>query len=520
MVMQRGWIVGALSCVLAATAAAGPETVSQPVLVTSPSPFGNCGLVGTDTLFVNSTVEPSAAVNPTNPLNIVVGYQQDRWSGGGARGLLAGVSFDGGLSWLRVVVPGISTCTGGPYERATDPWVSFAPNGDAYFFGMGFDFTTPPGRPGGNGKSAMLVSKSTDGGFTWGPPITLIEDLNSRFLNDKNTITADPGDARFAYAVWDRLQTPVGATINPDRVIGIGFKGPTMFSRTADGGATWETARKIYDPGATSQTIGNQVVVLPNGTLLNFFNEILGFKNSDGGARFDFNLALIRSTDQGATWTHGPAIRAAKMMSMATVRPSGVIDPDPATGAETRVRSGDILPAVAVDRGATSPGRGNVYAVWQDARFSGLRIDEIAFARSTDGGLTWSTPIKINRTPTSLPDGSRQAFTPTVSVAADGTIAVSYYDFRNHFAGSPFLETDHWIVHCHPSSASCTSSADWLFESHVAGPFDMRKAPNARGYFLGDYMAMPAAGTRFKPVFVQSGPGSGRSDVFNATAAE
>jgi hypothetical protein len=518
--MKQRWMVGALSCVLAGAAWAGPENVTQPVMVSSPSPFAGCGTVGTDTLYVDSTVEPSADVNPTNPLHIVVGYQQDRWSGGGARGLVAGFSFDGGQSWTRVPIPGISACSGGPYERATDPWVSFAPDGHVYFFSMGFDFTPPPGRPGGNGKSAMLVSKSTNGGFTWSAPIKVIEDVNPRLLNDKNAITADPGDARFVYAVWDRLQAPAGVTINPELVFGIGFKGPSMFSRTTDGGVTWEPARKIYDPGATSQTIGNQVVVLPNGTLLNFFNEIVGFRNSDGGTQFDFNLSLIRSTDKGATWTHGPAIRAAKMMSMANVRPSGVVDPDPATGAETKVRTGDILPSVAVDRGASSPRRGDVYAVWQDARFSGFSIDEIAFARSTDGGLTWSTPIKINRTPTSLPAGNRQAFTPTVRVAADGTIAVSYYDFRNYVPESGLLATDHWIVHCHPlSGASCTSSAEWIYESHVAGPFDMRQAPISRGYFLGDYMAMPAIGNSFKPVFVESGP-PGRSNVFTSSAGE
>ncbi len=276
---------------------------------------------------------------------------------------------------------------------------------------------------------------------------------------------------------------------------------------------------QIYNPAGNNQTIGNQIVVLPDGTLLDFFNEIVGFRNSEGGARFDFNLSLIRSTDKGATWTHGPAIHAAKMMSMATLRPSGVVDPNPATGAESRVRTGDILPSVAVDRAASSPRRGAVYAVWQDARFSGFSFDEIAFARSSDGGLTWSTPIKINRTPTSLPADSRQAFTPTVRVAQDGTIAVSYYDFRN-YPGSGPLATDHWIVHCHPlTSASCTSSAEWIYESHVAGPFDMRQAPISRGYFLGDYMAMPAVGTSFKPVFVESGP-PGQSNVFSATASE
>ena len=66
---------------------------------------------------------------------------------------------------------------------------------------------------------------------------------------------ADPGDARFVYAVWDRLQSPMGAVINPELVFGLGFKGPAMLARTTDGGQTWEPARKIYEPGANNQTI-------------------------------------------------------------------------------------------------------------------------------------------------------------------------------------------------------------------------------------------------------------------------
>ena len=87
--------------------------------------------------------------------------------------------------------------------------------------------------------------------------------------------------------------------INSENAIGFGFKGPAVFSRTTDGGLTWEPARIIYDPGATGQTIGNQIVVLPDGTLVNVFNEIVFFKNVRGEARFAFNLALIRSTDRG-----------------------------------------------------------------------------------------------------------------------------------------------------------------------------------------------------------------------------
>jgi hypothetical protein len=48
--------------------------------------------------------------------------------------------------------------------------------------------------------------------------------------------------------------------------LGAPYFGATWFSRTTDGGQTWEPARPIFDPGGNSQTIGNQIVVLPDGT--------------------------------------------------------------------------------------------------------------------------------------------------------------------------------------------------------------------------------------------------------------
>ena len=48
------------------------------------------------TNFANTEVEPWVDVNPTNPDNIVATWQQDRWSDGGSRGLVAGVSTNGG----------------------------------------------------------------------------------------------------------------------------------------------------------------------------------------------------------------------------------------------------------------------------------------------------------------------------------------------------------------------------------------------------------------------------------------
>ncbi len=459
-------------------------------------------------------------VNPHDTSNIVAGYQQDRWSNGGSRGLVAAVSQNGGQAWTQVVIPKVNLCSGGTvanggdFQRSTDPWLSFAPNGDLYFFTLSLDITPPGKTPGGNGKNALFVSKSTNGGLTWGDPIQIIEDTDPRFLNDKNSITADPTDSNLVYAVWDRLKLPVGSIINPENVIGFGFQGPAMLSRTTNAGATWEAARVIFNPGANNQTIGNQVVVLPNGTLVDFFNEILSFKNP-GGDKFVFNVALIRSTDKGVTWTKGQAIQVAQLLSKAAFDPGGFGVRDPDTGAP--LRTGDIIPEPAVDHAS-----GALYAVWQDSRFSNggdfsnlnLLADAIAFSQSTDGGFTWSAPIKINKTPTGISIGDQQAFTPAIRVAADGTIGVTYYDFRNNVPGTLALETDYFIVHCHAATSACTDPANWTETQITPTSFDMRNAPVARGFFTGDYEGLAVAGNEFIPVFVQAGTSAGTSAAY------
>jgi hypothetical protein len=490
------------------SAAAAPPPIGPLMQVsTDPSPFTGCtadqtpGNTGTN--YPDTEIEPWVDVNPTDPDNILVGWQQDRWDNGGARGLVAGVSFDGGDNWDSVVIPGISLCSGGTFERATDPWVTFAPNGDAYFFSLSLDITTPPDRPGGFGPNAMLVSKSTDGGMTWGSPITLISDDDPRVLNDKNSITADPTDSDFVYAVWDRLTITSADAINPENIspvnppafgvrVGLAFKGPAYFSRTTDSGETWEPARSIYDPGANNQTIANQIVVLPDGTVIDFFTEILNFRNNDKNGRgFNFNLALIRSFDKGATFQTKPQpIRAARIFS------SGTVTPDD----EAPVRDGSILFDVAVDRN-----NGNLYAVWQDTRFRG--VEEVAFAMSTDDGVTWTTPIRVNQTPANATNALRQqAFVPSVAVNDAGVLTVTYYDFRND---DPTGElTDHWAAFCSPPAEDCAVAANWGDEVRLTDDsFDILDAPIARGHFLGDYVGLATAGNDGLPVFgIADGP--------------
>jgi hypothetical protein len=485
--------VGGLLLILAGTgpAIAGPLVATPLVQVSGTSAFLGCTADGiaeqSGDVFLNSEVEPWIDVNPTDTDNLVGIWQQDRWSNGGARGLVAGVSHDGGASWQEVVIPGITLCSDGIYDRSTDPWVSFGPDGTLHQLALSFNDVASPFEPR-DFDHALLASRSTDGGLTWSSPIEVIRDLDANVFNDKQSITADPTDADLVYAVWDRLVFPPSERASViSGFVTAAFRGPVWFARSTDGGLTWEPAHQIYDPGQNDQTIGNQIVVLPDGTLVDVFNEI---RNDNRKGRSGNNVAVLRSTDSGASWSERVFVDR-----LGTIE---ITDPD--TG--DPVRTGDIIPEAAVD-----PVSGALYAVWQDARFSGGQFDSIAFSQSLDGGTTWSDPIKVNLTPDDVPAGNQQAFTPSVHVAADGTVGVTYYDFRNNTASPDTLPTDYFLVHCHPANpGSCTDRGNWDDDEVQVtdSSFDMRLAPFALGFFTGDYEGLSSIDDVFTPFFSQS----------------
>src|SRR6266498_2305181 len=98
-------------------------TVAPLTLISGPSPFAGCTVGATgepgETLYANAEEEPWVSVNPTNPSNIVAVWQQDRWSNGAARGLVTGVSNNGGISWTRTF-PHFSICAGGTPANGGD----------------------------------------------------------------------------------------------------------------------------------------------------------------------------------------------------------------------------------------------------------------------------------------------------------------------------------------------------------------------------------------------------------------
>jgi hypothetical protein len=498
----------AVAAAWAASSASAASLTVTPGPVISTNPFDpGCGgptegsFPGLNYNYDDSEVEPWLAIRPNNHNDVAGMWQQDRWSDGGAHGLVAAVSHDGGQSFA-LSAPHYSVCAGGTaanggdYGRSSDPWVSWAPNGDLWSISLSVDRTTT--------RNAVLVSRMRHGESSWSEPTTLKFDTSKAGVpigtnfNDKESLTADPTDlsGNLVYAVWDRFVSPNERAPLPAFENAHAFHQPVWFSRTTNGASdspAWES-REIFDPGTQNGTISNQIVVTPDGTLVDGF--YLFKVHQQKGGNF---VAVIRSTDKGVTWSKQAII-------VSPDAATGETDPEPIncrpfiTGNPpcTIVRSDGVIVDLAVDY-STGPHRGRLYMTWQDHDDNPHGDDLIRLSYSDDGGLTWSNPVTVNDTPSNT--FTDQAFEPAVHVNDDGVVAVSYYDFRNDTSGDGQLTTDHWIAHSHDGGATWTTD-------HLAGPFDMHQAPYARGYFVGDYQGLDSQGSAFRALFTLATPGT------------
>jgi BNR repeat-like domain len=485
MIMRQPLVVAVVVAAAGALAAAPAGDVTSPVRISGSSPFSadcNGAAFPGGAAYVNAEVEPYVAVNPRNPNNLIAVYQQDRYPDDGANGVLAATSFDGGRSWQRPGLesqPEFSRCAGGnesnggDFELASDPWVDFGSDGTAYFAALGFNKSNP--------GTAEFVSVSTTGGRSWQRAVAVIRESAPNLSDERPAVTADPTRAHTAYLVWDRHQTAPAAEA----------RGAVYFSRTVDGGKHWSAPRAIYRTPLGMETSANQIVVTPDGELVNVFNE-LGLDTGSHHPRHD-RIAVIRSADGGSSWSE-PA-------TLATSAVTGVSDPR--TGQE--IRAGDSFTHITVDPRA---GVRTLYAVWADSRFTNGRVQQIVLARSDDGGGSWSEPAAVTI------DRQAPAFVPGVAVNNRGEVAVTYYGLAPGTAPSRALLADYWIA------VSTDRGQTWMPPRQLTQrPFDLRTAPYNGGFFFGEYQGLAAMGARFIAVAALANERSldNRTDIYSMT---
>jgi hypothetical protein len=500
----------------AGTAVAAPATVSA-----NPSPYAAPGCLALDASqvadagslnYLNSEVEPQVAIDPTDSMHLVAVWQQDRWSDGGAHGLVAGYSTNGGASWHVSPQP-FSACyhaSGFPgdyldYQRASDAWVSIGPGtpesssgSTAYSVSLSFDQTPYPGDPNAR-RNAVGAAVSYDGGATWTNVQPIIADPcevgsvpapgyvcnnpRSYVFNDKESVTADPVHPGVAYAVWDRLVAPPASPQGFQHELA--YFGQTLLAKTTDYGRTWSQPRIIVGLASQDQTLGNQIVIDPRtGVLYNFFDLIQNRSNRQ--QHRGENVAFVSSADGGATWTAPKVISS--LQAGVVVDPANV-DPDTNTPPAPS-RTGDDIPEPAID-----PATGQLYVVWQDSRFAGNGGSAVVLSTSSDGGATWSAPAQVN-----ISNG-RPAYDPAVYVAPDSHVGVTYLQWGTTVAGNE--PTTLFIRHS-VTPGSSTAAPTWDGPTPLSGPFNNLAAPDSRGYFLGDYQGLVANGSGFIPVYVET----------------
>src|SRR5262249_699489 len=115
-------------------------------------------------IFGDAANEPSIAVNPLNPSNMVIGWRQFDTVASNFRQAGWAYTFDGGLSWT---FPGVLT----PGVFRSDPSLDVDSHGTFYYQSL-------------QGNLRADVFRSTNGGVTWLPPVT-------EFGGDKNWLAID-----------------------------------------------------------------------------------------------------------------------------------------------------------------------------------------------------------------------------------------------------------------------------------------------------------------------------------------
>ena len=281
-------------------------------------------------------------------------------------------SIDGGATW-------ISGALSSSFGTAGDPCLTADSAGNLFYFHLT------------NSLDKVVCQKSINGGLTYNNGSYTWN--NNTLLQDKEWATVDPHTGNL-YVTWSEYDNG----FNP---------GPTdssriFFAKSTDHGSTFTNGVRLNEISGDCLYLDitdPHPLVGPNGELFVTFMDSAGIR---------FN----KSVDFGATW----------LASQPLIAPVGYIRYDSVPGVN-RIRS---MPYSACDR-STGAHHGSLYVSWADQR-NGMNNSDVFFIKSTDGGNTWTAPLKINSD-----NSDHQQYRNAMTVdQTSGYIYIVYYDRRNY----------------------------------------------------------------------------------------
>lgn len=334
----------------------GPVVVQSAQDVAGQSPFAGlrCNTQNAQMQPGGRYGEPYIAVNPRNPANRIAA-----WMDRTRNTVDTAYTTDGGRSWHLSIPMGLDNCTGNAqqgWEGNADVWVSFGPDGVAYFTSIPWKHAFTP--PFNKWEEVGYIQHSTNEGATWSAPVRWPNPLRA---DDKPMTVADRRQAGTVYIV----------DANEDEGTPVGSRGATklLFFRSRNGGRTFDIAN--MELAGTTQVHkwfwNAQLAQLGNGDLVVTY---AGPVTAGHGA----NLQARISTDQGSTWSAPVVIRydQAPVSSSACGEAIGGTLPFPSQTGQTAVVDGHTLAVASLENPTAHGGPAH-----------------IVVSISTDGGHSW-----------------------------------------------------------------------------------------------------------------------------------
>lgn len=289
---------------LAPAAVAAPLHALNPVTVSPPlASLAPCQLNGDDNT-------PRIVADPRDGRNLVATYLT-----GDARAAVAATSHDGGLTWLRRPLPGLTGCTAGPPGQLVDPSLAARPDG-SFVASFGWVASSPP--PGARNHDAVreYISHSEDG-RAWSQPVDI-----EPSQPDQRGYFASAGGALLLETERSPYLAPVGYTLaEPAEVVVL---------RSADGGSTWGAAVPAATPAPGHAAVAGGLLAGPGGTVGAIWVDV-DLATAVGpllsGVPLQATIHAARSTDGGQTFADDIRIASCGDCTLvdSTLAPNGAL---------------------------------------------------------------------------------------------------------------------------------------------------------------------------------------------------